>query len=326
VIGQDYDPVARLEAGSIGALLFEAGEAMPTTGETIGPTVLPFTFERLRPPEPVLSLPVEAPDAAAHARMLAEFGRLCEDDPSLRLGTDRESGRALLSGMGELHLEIARQRASRALGFEIKAGHPQVRARRFLAAAGRGEALVSHPTGRARVRVEVAAEPWVKAQGAAGGVAIEAPALERPEWRDAVVSGLESAAGLDGRGAPQLLEARLSTLAVEHHGSDVVPVMFRDAAEWAALRAIEAAGPLVAEPWCTLVVIAPDAAIGRVVGDLARRGGRVRRSESRGAMQELTVEAPLAQLIGYASDLRSITAGRGPHSVEPTGYRRAGED
>jgi len=322
VRGEEYEPIAMLEQGAIGALLFHPGDVMPTTGETIGPTLLPFTFERMRPPEPVLEVPIEAPDPGAHERMIAELARLCADDPSLRLGTDRETGGAVLAGMGELHLEIARQRAGRALGLDLKAGRMQVRERRFLRDTARGEATVSHPTGRARVQIEVEASPRPNPTSAASlALVTSVPSLDRSEWRDAIISGLEGAAGLDGRGALQIMGARLAIVAVDHHGSDVVPVMFRDAAEWAALRAIEAAHPMVAEPWCALVVIAPDAAIGRVVGDLARRGARVRKTESRGTIQELTCIAPLSQLIGYASDLRSMTAGRGQLSLEPIGYR-----
>ncbi len=321
VRGEDYTPIEQLETGAIGALFFEYDTPMPTTGETIGSTIVPFTFERMRLPEPVIEVSIEAPDPNAHERMIAALMRLCEDDPSLRLGTERDTGAALLAGMGELHLEIARQRAGRAIGLELRAGRLQVRTRRFLRESGHGEAQVSHPTGRARVRIEVDAAPRNLSTPQAATLLTSVPQLDRAEWRDAIISGLEGAAGLDGRGAPEIMGARLSVAIVDHHGSDVVPVMFRDAAEWAALRAIEAARPVVAEPWCAVIVIAPDAAIGRVVGDLARRRAHVRRTESRGTVQELTVEAPLSQLIGYASDLRSITAGRGQHSLELIGYR-----
>jgi len=313
VTGQDYDPVPRLEAGAIGALEIEADEPMPRTGDTLGNAVLPFTFERLRPPEPVLELTVEAPDAGGHERMVAELALLCADDPSLRLGVDRDTGRAKLSGMGELHLEIAIERAARALGFPLRAGTPRIRERGVLLAEGTGEATVQHPTGRARVRVVVAIAPLAT-------LAVEVPELERPDFRDAVISGLEAAAGVDGRGQRPLLGGRLRA-EIEAHGTDVVPIMFRDAAEWAALRAIESAGLGVAEPWCALTVIVPDAAVGRVVGDLARRRARVRHTESRGPVQELALDAPLAELVGYASDLRSLTAGRGQFSIEPVGYR-----
>jgi elongation factor G len=215
--------------------------------------------------------------------------------------------------MGELHLEIAIRRASRALGIELKTGGAQIRERRQLSGAGSGEATVHHPTGRARVRVVVAVEPHPT-------FIVEVPPLERVEWRDAVTSGLEAAAGIEGQQQRQLLGGRLRAQ-VEVHGVDVVPIMFRDAAEWAALRSIDAAGAQIAEPWCALTVIAPDAAVGRVVGDIARRRGRVRRTETRGPMHELTVDAPLAELVGYASDLRSLTAGRGQFSIEPVGYR-----
>ncbi|MCA9630662.1 MAG: TetM/TetW/TetO/TetS family tetracycline resistance ribosomal protection protein, partial [Myxococcales bacterium] len=315
IIGQDFEPLPALEAGEIGALVFEPGERVPKTGDTIGVAVLPFTFERMRLPDPVLEMTVEAPDSTAHDAMVAELLRQSADDPSLRVGVERETGRSVLAGMGELHLEVALRRASRALGFELRGGQPQIRERRALLTASSADATVNHPAGRARVRVVVTITPD-------SDLTFEVGDLPRAEWHDAVSSGLQSAAGLDGQGSTQLLGGRIQAEA-EVHGGDVVPIMLRDAAEWAARRAIEAAGAVAAEPWCILTVLAPDQTIGRVVGDIARRRGRVRRTETRGVMHELTVDAPLSELVGYASDLRSLTAGRGQFSIEPTGYRVA---
>jgi elongation factor G len=122
--------------------------------------------------------------------------------------------------------------------------------------------------------------------------------------------------------ARQVLDVDAFVSVVETHGGDVIaPVMFRDAAAWATERALSAAGIEEAEPWGALVVTVPDAAVGRVVGDLARRRARIKRTESRGTIQEIVAEAPLAELIGYATALRNLTAGRGLFSVEPTCYR-----
>jgi elongation factor G len=327
VEGEDYTPLEHLEEGAIGALAFGEDGSIPATGDTIGGLDLGLTFERVKPPEPVLEITVEAAEAATHERMLKAIVGLCADDPSLRSGVDRESGRMVLAGMGELHLEIAIERLERELGEKIRAGRPQVRARHFLEGVGLGEATVHHPNGRARVRVEVEVAPLVEPADRSlrpgAQLTVSAPPTDRPEWREAMLSGLESAAGVDGRGPWQLLGARIAVLAIESSGSELVPVMFRDAAEWAALRAIEAAGITHAEPWCVLSLIVPDAAVGRVVGDLMRRRARVRRTESRGRVQELTADAPLAELLGYANDLRSMTAGRGQLSLEPVGYRGA---
>jgi elongation factor G len=148
-----------------------------------------------------------------------------------------------------------------------------------------------------------------------------APPLERVDWRGAVLSGLESAAGVDGAGPHPLLSGTLEASAIALHGPDIVPIMLRDAAEWAALRALEDGGLVMAEPWVSLEIMAPDATVGRIVGDLARRRARVRASESRGTVQVLTAEAPLAELIGFATDLRSMTAGRGQFALVQLGYR-----
>jgi elongation factor G len=314
VTGRDVDPIEALEEGQIGVLVFTADTPMPRTGDTLGLAPLGHTLERVSTPTPVLEVSVEAPDTDVHQRLIQALQRVCVDDPSLRLGTERETGRLLLAGMGELHLEVTLDRVRREIGADVRAGRPQIRRRLVLRTAASGEASVQHPAGRARVAltVEVAPHPSLD---------LQVPELDRPDWRGAILSGLESAAGVDGTGNRPLLGGAIRVVDVDLSGPDIVPVMLRDAAEWAALRAIESADPVGAEPWARLVVVAPDAAIGRLVGELARRRARLKGSESRGTIQVVTAEVPLSDLIGFATDLRSMTAGRGQFSMTPLGYR-----
>lgn len=314
VMGRDVDPIETLEEGQIGVLVFDADAPMPRTGDTLGLARLAHTLERVNTPTPVLEVSVEAPDADAHQRLIQALQRVCMDDPSLRLGAERETGRLLLAGMGELHLEVTLDRIRRELGSEVKAGRPQIRRRFMLRGAGAGEASVQHPAGRARVALRVEVAPHT-------ALDLQVPELERPDWRGAIMSGLESAAGLDGTGSRPLLGGAIRVAQIDTSGPDIVPVMLRDAAEWAALRAFDDAGLVGAEPWARLVVVAPDAAIGRLVGELARRRARLKGSESRGTIQVVTAEVPLTDLIGFATDLRSMTAGRGQFSMTPLGYR-----
>lgn len=314
VLGRDVDPIEALEEGQIGVLIFDENEAAPRTGDTLGEAVLDRTLERVIPPTPVLEVSVEAADVDTHLQLIRAVQRMCVDDPSLRLGTERETGRLLLAGMGELHLEVTLDRVRREVGGAIQSGRPQIRRRFVLQAAGKGEASVQHPAGRARVAIAIEVSPR-------SDLTLEVPTLERPDWRGAIMSGLEAAVGLDGASSRPLLGGFIHVIAVETSGPDIVPIMLRDAAEWAALRAIESAGLIGAEPWARLVVMAPDAAIGRLIGELARRRARLKGSESRGAIQIVTAEVPLMDLIGFASDLRSMTAGRGQFSMTPLGYR-----
>lgn len=314
VMGRDVEPVETFEEGQIGVLLFDTDELMPRTGDTLALSLLDHTLERVSTPTPVLEVSIEAADVDAHQRVVQALQRICTDDPSLRLGTERETGRLLLAGMGELHLEVTLDRVRREVGSGVRAGRPQIRRRYVIRSSGSGEASVQHPAGRARVVLSVEVTPHANLE-------LLAPDLERTDWRGAIMSGLESAAGLDGTGQRPLLGGLIRVVGIDTSGSDIVPVMLRDAAEWAALRALEDAGLVAAEPWARLVVVAPDAAIGRLVGELARRRARLKGSESRGSIQMVTAEAPLADLIGFATDLRSMTAGRGQFSMTPLGYR-----
>jgi elongation factor G len=314
VSGRDFNEIAFLAPGQIATLVYPSGAPTPRTGETLGLGPPRLTFEPLSPPAPVVQVAVEAPDLASHDAMVRCFQQQSDDDPSLRVSVDPASGRLVLSGMGELHLQVAIQRAERTLGHALRTGKAHVVTRQVLREAGSSEVQVRHPAGHGAVMITVVTRP-----SAARELVI--PPLARVDFREALLSGLESALGIDGSRPHAILGGRVEITSVQLPGHDHVPSMLRDAAEWATLNALSSAGLDLAEPWAHLEIVTPDASVGRVVGDLARRRARLLGSTSKGASQTLKAEAPIAELFGYASDLRSITAGRGTFALEPIGYR-----
>lgn len=318
VMGGDSEPVELLEAGMIGGLLWPVGSDSPLTGETLGGEALGVAFERIHAPQPVITISLEAPDLAGHERMQGWLRDACADDPSLVFGTDRASGQTTLAGMGELHLALAIERLTRETGLVFRTGQPTAAARRVVIGEGRGRADAGEePGGRGRVSVEVVARPL--AGGLGERLVIDGRRLKRADWRDALEAGLRGAVAGDGA-AEAVVGVEIEVVALAITGPDPTPIAFHDAGLGAARGALEAAGLAPAEPWASLSVVVPDVAVGRLVGDLARRGARIEGSESRGSHQIVNARAPLSRLIGFATDLRSMTGGRGVFTLEPVGY------
>ncbi|TNF28879.1 MAG: GTP-binding protein [Deltaproteobacteria bacterium] len=319
IMGGDADPVPRLETGMIGGLPWPRDAASPLTGETLAAAGQGVTFERIDAPQPVISVTVEARDPEAHERIHGYLRELAADDPSLVLSVDPGTGQTMLSGMGELHVALAVERAARDTGHEIRTGLPIARIRQIIIAEGTGRAEQSDTWGgRGHVAIEITARPIP--HGLGDVVRYEATRCRRPDWREALEAGLQAGIGTDGMSMTDVVGVELIVTTIEISGSDIAPVVFRDAARDAVRAALEAGGLENAEPWVSLGVVVPEAVVGRLVGDLARRGARIRGSESRGASQIVSAEAPLARMIGFATDLRSMSGGRGLFTMEPVGY------
>ena len=315
LIGGEEASVERLPAGTIGGALVPAGAPIPHTGETLVVGAPQVTFESVRVPTPVISIAVEAADLDTDVRMRRALDELTTDDPSLVVVVDPDTGRTLLAGMGELHLELAIERLTRDHGLSVRAGRlaPRHRAVLMADAAGRGSYLASTvPGAEVEVRVELR-----NAAAVDESVSYETEAPPRGDWRLALEAGVARAVYHDA----QIVGASAVVADLVHRGAGLTPRAFWEAGRRAGEAAIARAGRQRAEPWMSLAIVVPGEHVGRVTADLARRRGRIHGSESRGVLQVLAAEAPLAELIRYATDLRSLTAGRGTFTMEPLGYR-----
>ncbi len=323
VMGQDYETIATLEAGDVGAIVFPLDVEVPLTGDTLGHVPLAFTCEPIVPPDAVIETTIEASDPAAHEHLTRAIQALVGDDPSLCLRTDPETGAHVIGGLGELHLEVAVDQLARTLGHRPAVGRPRVRRARLTAREGRAEATRVSTDGRGDVTIEVVVAALERAPSDREALIQISASLARADWRAAIISGVQAAAGVDGQSIAPLLGATIDVRRIASRGGDgVPPALFRDAALHATLQALADAGTGDAEPWGRLTTLCPEVAVGRVVGDLARRHAKIRRTEVLGKTHEIQAEAPLAELIGFASDLRTMTAGRGRFSLEPLGFRR----
>ncbi|MGB0590957.1 MAG: GTP-binding protein [Myxococcota bacterium] len=317
LMGSDELEVTALEAGTVGALILHDGAPRLRTGQTLTTGhELNVTFESLLVPTPVISASLEAEDEAEDQRMRQLLDEFVHDDPSLEVLHDRDTGQTLLAGMGELHLELALERLQQDEGLRCRVGSPRPRMRRMIAKATTASSTcVQDGPQRGVTTVGVCLRPsdTTEIETVSWGVPMS---LEIPSKR-AVEAGVLHAL----IHTHDLVGVSVEITALAMSGGAVNPRMLWDAGHGAVLEALAQVEVSPAEPWMSVTVATPESSVGRVSGDLARRRAKILGSESRGTIQVLHVEAPLGEMIHYATALRSLTAGRGTFSMRPSRFR-----
>ncbi len=311
------EEVDEIGAGDIGATV---GLKKSFTGDTLSAVNAPIVLESIRFPEPVISVAVEPKTVADQDRLNEALRRLAEEDPTFRVRLDEGTGQTIISGMGELHLEVLVDRMLREFHVAANVGKPRVAYKETISRPARGEATFDHLlAGKpqyARVVLEVEpAEPGEEARFESR-VPREFPAGFVEAVRAAVMESMDSGflAGYPVVGViVRLVEADFDPeLSTE--------MAFKAAASEAFRRAVEAAEPTLLEPVMEVDVVAPESFLGDVLGDLNARGADIQAMEPRpGGVQAVRAYAPLARMFGYATDLRSMTQGRGTFTMESTG-------
>ncbi|WP_425585729.1 elongation factor G [Streptomyces longisporus] len=312
--------VDRAVAGDIVAVV---GLKSARAGSTLCAPGAPIVLEPPGVAEPVVSVAVEARSSTDADKLASALARLAEEDPSLVVRTDPETGQTVLSGMGELHLEVAAEKLRRAHGVEVNVGRPRVSYRETV---GRG---VSGLVFR-----------HVKQDGGAGQfahVVLDVEPLEAGfEFRSAVVggrvpqeyvraveAGCRDALAEGPLGGHPVTGLRVTLTDGATHVKDSSETAFRTAGRLGLREALRACAMVLLEPVVEVTVTVPEDAVGGVLGDLAARRGRVSGSATRGGAAVVTATVPLAELFGYATRLRSRTQGRGTFTARPTGYAPA---
>ncbi|MCX5052820.1 MULTISPECIES: elongation factor G [unclassified Streptomyces] len=317
------DRHARLDRAVAGDIVAVVGLKSARAGSTLCAPGAPIVLEPPGATEPVVSVAVEARTSTDADKLASALARLTEEDPSLVVRTDPETGQTVLSGMGELHLEIAAEKVRRAHGVKVNVGRPRVSYRETV---GRG---VSGLVFR-----------HVKQDGGAGQfahVVLDVEPLEDGfEFRSAVVggrvpqeyvraveAGCRDALAEGPLGAHPVTGLRVTLTDGATHVKDSSDTAFRTAGRLGLREALRTCAMVLLEPVVEVTVTVPEDAVGGVLGDLAARRGRVSGSATRGGAAVVTATVPLAELFGYATRLRSRTQGRGTFTARPTGYAPA---
>jgi elongation factor G len=316
------EEIKEVLAGDIAACV---GLKEVTTGETLCDPDAPIILERMEFPEPVIHVAVEPKTKADQEKMGIALNRLAAEDPSFRVRTDEESGQTIISGMGELHLEIIVDRMKREFSVEANVGAPQVAYRECIKKAVEQEGkFVKQSGGRGQYgHVWLKIEPNEAGKGYEFVDAIKGGTVPR-EYIPAVDKGLQDAVTSGVLAGFPVVDVKFTLFDGSYHDVDSNENAFRMAASMAFKEGMKKASPTLLEPMMAVVVETPEDYMGNVMGDLSGRRGMVQGMDDLpGGMKEIKAEVPLAEMFGYATQLRSLTQGRATYSMEFKQYAEA---
>ncbi|TAH45646.1 MAG: elongation factor G [Betaproteobacteria bacterium] len=319
----DREEIKEVLAGDIAAVV---GLKDVTTGETLCDPSAPVILERMVFPDPVIHVAVEPKTKGDQEKMGIALGRLAAEDPSFRVRTDEESGQTIISGMGELHLEIIVDRMKREFNVEANVGAPQVAYRETIRKAANDVEgkFVKQSGGRGQYgHVVINLEPAEQGKGYEFVDAIKGGVVPR-EYIPAVDKGIQETLNNGVLAGFPVVDVKVTLHFGSYHDVDSNENAFKMAGSMAFKDAMRKAGPVLLEPMMAVVVETPEDYMGNVMGDLSGRRGIVQGMDDiPGGMKEIKAEVPLAEMFGYATQLRSLTQGRATYSMEFKHYAEA---
>jgi elongation factor G len=318
------EDIELLSAGDIGAVL---GFKETFTGDTLSDPSRQVVLEAIKFPEPVISVAIEPKTKADQDKMAEALKKLSEEDPTFRVRTDENSGQTLISGMGELHLEVLVDRMMREFRVMAKVGRPQVAYRETITRPARAQGrFVRQTGGRGQYGdVVLEVEPLPKGTGFQIENKIVGGAIPR-EYISAVEQGIRGAMETGVLAGYPMVDFKATMVDGSYHEVDSSDLAFKIAGSMALKEAVQKASPVLLEPVMKVEVVAPDEFIGDIVGNLAARRGDIQGMEPRsGGVQAIRALVPLAEMFDYATELRSMTQGRGTFTMEFDHYAQVPE-
>jgi elongation factor G len=316
--------IPEVKAGEIAAIV---GPKSTITGDTLCDEVHSIVLEAITFPEPVIRVAIEPKTKADQDKMGIALGKLMDEDPTFRVNTDPETGQTIIAGMGELHLEVIVDRLMREHRVDANVGRPQVAYRETITQPARARDPFKRQSGGRGMYGDV--ELIVEPQAAGTGIAFEWKIVGGTVPRDyapAVEAGAREA--LEGGVIANypMVDVKVSAVDGSFHEVDSNEMAFKVAASQTAKAALRRANPQLLEPMMEVEVVTPDDFLGDVMGDLNSRRGQVEGMEPRGNAQVVKAKVPLAEMFGYATDLRSMTQGRATYSMQFSHYQAVPRD
>ena len=314
------EEIKEVYAGNIAAAV---GLKSTKTGDTLCDPDSPIILEKIEVPEPVISLRIEPKTKADQEKMGIALRKLSDEDPTFRIKTDAETAETIISGMGELHLEVIVDRMKREFGVEANVGRPQVAYKETITAQAQAEGkYIRQSGGRGQYgHVWLKVEPKERGSGyefvdeIKGGVVPE-------EFITPTERGIREAMDKGVVAGFPLVDLQVSLYDGSYHEVDSSEIAFKIAGAMALQEAVKRAKPVLLEPIMKVEIVMPEASMGEVTGDLASRRGQILSINDRGSLSLKVVDArvPLAEMFGYATSLRSLTQGRGTFSMDFNHY------
>jgi len=318
--GSERKDISEVFAGDIAALV---GLRNITTGDTLCDEEFDVTLEPPTFPEPVISMAVEPKTKQDRDKMSEGLQRLAEEDPTFRCFTNEETSQLIIAGMGELHLEIIRDRLFREFKVEANAGAPQIAYRETITKAAEGEGkFIRQSGGRGQYgHACIEVQPNEKGKGVEVENKIVGGTIPK-EYIPAVINGIEEAIKGGVYAGYQVIDIKVQVTDGSFHEVDSNELAFKMAGIFALKDAFKKAGPILLEPIMKVELTTPDEYQGDLIGDITRRRGMILNIEAKQGQTIVNAQVPLAELFGYATAIRSLSKGRASYSMEPLSFEQ----
>ena len=312
------EDIESVYSGDIAAVV---GLKNTTTGDTLCDEKNPIILESMEFPEPVIRVAIEPKTKAGQEKMGVALAKLAEEDPTFRTYTDEETGQTIIAGMGELHLEIIVDRLLREFKVEANVGAPQVAYKETIRKAVDQDTKYARQSGGKGQygHVKIHVEPNESGKGYEFVNAVVGGAIPK-EYIPAIDAGIQGAMLSGTVAGYPVVDVKVTLFDGSYHEVDSSEMAFKIAGSMAFKEAMRKADPTLLEPIMKVCVIVPDEYMGDVIGDLNARRGQIQGYEMRSGAQQIDAFVPLAEMFGYATDLRSRTQGRGQYTMEPSHY------
>ena len=312
------EDIESVYSGDIAAVV---GLKNTTTGDTLCDEKHPIILESMEFPEPVIRVAIEPKTKAGQEKMSVALAKLAEEDPTFRTYTDEETGQTIIAGMGELHLEIIVDRLLREFKVEANVGAPQVAYKETIRKAVDQDTKYARQSGGKGQygHVKIHVEPNESGKGYEFVNAVVGGAIPK-EYIPGIDAGIQGAMLSGTVAGYPVVDVKVTLFDGSYHEVDSSEMAFKIAGSMAFKEAMRKADPTLLEPIMKVCVIVPDEYMGDVIGDLNARRGQIQGYEMRSGAQQIDAFVPLAEMFGYATDLRSRTQGRGQYTMEPSHY------
>ena len=312
------EDIETVYSGDIAAVV---GLKHSTTGDTLCDDKAPIILESMEFPEPVIRVAIEPKTKAGQEKMGIALSKLAEEDPTFRTYTDQETGQTIIAGMGELHLEIIVDRLLREFKVEANVGAPQVAYKETIRKSVEQETKYARQSGGKGQygHVKIRVEPNEPGKGYEFINAVVGGAIPK-EYIPAVDAGIQGAMQAGVMAGFPVVDVKVTLYDGSYHEVDSSEMAFKIAGSMAFKEACRKANPTILEPIMKVAVTVPDDYMGVVIGDITARRGNILGQITRTGSVQVDANVPLAEMFGYATDLRSKTQGRGNYSMEPSHY------
>ena len=310
--------IDKVYAGDIAAII---GTKTTTTGDTLCDESHPIILEQMVFPEPVISVAIEPKTKAGQEKMGIALSKLAEEDPTFRTYTNEETGQTIIAGMGELHLEIIVDRLLREFKVEANVGAPQVSYKETIRKEATTDMKYARQSGGKGQygHVKITISPNEPGKGYEFINSVVGGAIPK-EYIPAVDAGIQGAMQTGVVAGYNVVDVKVNLFDGSYHEVDSSEMAFKIAGSMAFKDAMKKADPVLTEPIMKVVVVTPDDYMGDVIGDISSRRGSIQSMEPVAGAQQITAFVPLAEMFGYATELRSRTQGRGQYSMEPSHF------